>query len=105
MSTDDQTLQDAADAVAVLMRQSEGRPIDRGSAIEVAAAALSVIPQAHMEEAPLYALPLERLSHDEAEFAIAGGTRVILAKGDWVERGRPSSLYVSILDLHPAQRP
>lgn len=95
---DDQTVQDAAAAIRAI---SAARP----SPEDLARAALSVIPQAEMEEAPLYALTLNRLSVDEAEFTLAGGTKVVLHRGDWVERGRPSSLYVSILDFHPAQRP
>lgn len=98
---DDQTVQDAAEAIRALNRGLAERDGEgwQASPEDQARAALSVIPQAEMEEAPLYALMLNRLSVDEAEFTFAGGLRLVLNKGDWVERGRPSRLNLSIIDL------
>ena len=96
---DEQTITDAAEAVRALYL------VQRSPSMEdIARAALSVIPDAILEEAPLIVVTLNRLSDDEAEFTYPGGLRLTLNKGDWVERDRPTRLHVSILDLE-AMRP
>ncbi|QOP64791.1 hypothetical protein SEA_DELAGARZA_32 [Microbacterium phage DelaGarza] len=99
--TDDQTIADAAEAIRALNRRLSERdgPDYKASPEDLARAALSVIPDAILEEAPLVVVTLQRLSEDEAEFAATGGPRLVLHKGDWVERGRPVRLHLSMLDL------
>lgn len=72
---------------------------DTPSAESLARAALGVVPTAILEEAPLVVMTLNRLSTDEAEFAVAGGVRLVMHRGEWEERKRPTRLHVSILDL------
>lgn len=99
--TDDQTIADAAEAIRALNRRLSDRDGEgwQASPEDQARAALSVIPDAILEEAPMVVVLLNRLSDDEAEFTFAGGLRLVLNKGDWVERGRPSRLNLSIIDL------
>lgn len=95
---DDQTVQDAAAAIRAITAI-------RPSPEDLARAALSVIPDAILEEAPLIVMTLNRLSDDEAEFTFPGGPRLVLHKGDWVERDRPTRLHVSIMDLAALSAP
>jgi len=100
---DPQTITDAAEAIRALNRRLHERDGDdyKASPEDLAAAALSVIPDAILEEAPLNALHLERLDNDYAHFGAPGGMSLALHRGDWVERGRPSRIVISVLDLEP----
>lgn len=93
---DPATLEAATSAVAAALQEEHG---SAAGADDIARAALSVIPDAILEDAPMVVMLLNRVSDDEAEFTFAGGSRLVLNKGDWVERGRPSRLNVSIIDL------
>ncbi|UVK61365.1 hypothetical protein SEA_GINGERBUG_30 [Microbacterium phage Gingerbug] len=97
MTIDPEALQAATAAVnAVIDAHALG---DTPDAERLARAALESMPEAILEDAPLVVTTLNRLSDDEAEFTFPGGLRLVLNKGDWVERGRPARLHLSILDL------
>lgn len=92
MSTDDQTLQDAAAAVA----RALGSATVTQTHLAAATAAFSVVPEAILEEATLYTLRLDTVDHDEAHFAAAGGFRLSMHRGEWMERGRPVNIWITV---------
>lgn len=98
MTIDPQALEAATIAVERALFEEHG---SAAGAEAIARAALESMPEAILEEAPLNALHLERLDNDYAHFGAPGGMSLVLHRGDWVERGRPSRIVVSVLDLEP----
>lgn len=95
-SADQATIDAVTTAVEHALIREHG---SAAGADDIARAALNAIPDAILEEAPLSALHLDRLDQEYAHFAAPGGMSLALHRGDWVDRGRPSRLHVSILDL------
>lgn len=79
--------------------------IPEAVAADLARVAFDAIPQAQMDELPLHALRLVALDRDSAKFVGAGAIEVVMHAGDWTERGRPSTVYVTVMDDHPASAP
>ena len=88
MTVDRETLDAAEAAVADLMK-GEWSPRD------VAEVALAVLPEAIVEHATLYALSLDAVNREEAVFSAAGGLRLVMHRGDWMERGRPAKVWIT----------
>lgn len=79
--------------------------IPESVAADLARVAFDAIPQAEMDELPLHALRLVALDRDSAKFVGAGAIEVVMHAGDWAERARPSTIYVTVMDDHPASAP
>jgi hypothetical protein len=78
---------------AVIDRHALG---DTPSAETLAKAALDAIPEAIVEHATLYTLSLDTVDREEARFAAAGGFRLTMHRGEWMERGRPARIWISV---------
>lgn len=93
--TDPQTLADAIAAINALTgrRNASRQPV---TSEDLAAAALSVIPEAVLEDVPMYALSLDTVDRDEAHFAAPGGFRLSMHRGEWMERGRPVRIDIAV---------
>ena len=59
---------------------------DRGNA-----AATSAI-----EDGYLYTLKLDTVDRESAHFAAAGGFRLTMHRGEWMERGRPAAIWITV---------
>lgn len=93
-----QSVLDGAEAIRALNRRLAARDGDgyRASPEDLAAAVLSTVPEAEVEEAHLYALSLDSVDRETAVFTAAGGMSMTLHRGDWQDRGRPSRIWVTI---------
>lgn len=87
-----------AEAIRALNRRLHERDGDdyRASPEDLAQAVLSTIPQAILEAAPLYSLNLDHLDREDAHFAAAGGFSLKMHRGEWMERGRPSRIWITV---------
>lgn len=68
---------------------------DTPSAESLVEAVLSVVTDAIVEHATLYALSLDVVNREEAVFSAAGGLRLAMHRGDWMERGRPAKVWIT----------
>ena len=98
MSADDQTIEDAAEAIRALNRRLAERdgPDYKASPEDQARAVFSVLQDAVVEHATLYTLKLGTVDREEAHYAAAGGFRLSMHRGEWMERGRPASIWITI---------
>lgn len=94
MTTDPTLLAAAMKAVDDLL---DGYAIgDTPEAETLARTVLDTIPEAVVEEATLYALRLDHLSLDEARFGAPGGFTLTMHRGEWEERGRPTTVWITL---------
>jgi hypothetical protein len=73
-------------------------PGDTPEAERLAQVALAAIPEAIVEHATLYALNLDHVDREEAVFAAAGGFHLTMHRGEWMERGRPARIWITVQD-------
>lgn len=89
---------DGAEAIRALNRRLSARDGEgyRASPEDLAAAVLSTVSDVEVESAHLYAVTLEDLDREAAVFSAAGGLSLKMHRGDWVDRGRPAHIWLTI---------
>ena len=98
MTAHPEDIENGAAAIRALNTRLHARDGDgyKASPEDLAQAVLSTIPDAIVEEATLYPLKLDTVDRESAHFAAAGGLRLEMHRGEWMDRGRPASIWITV---------